>query len=342
MKWWKRISIWILVSLTVQCLGLFYIDHYFLATDSKVVTKKVVEDKSVQEKSIDINVPTDAQKTLVSYDAKYLSYFQDEQLKIVDCKDGKVQTIKAEDGAKICFSEWLPDRNRMLLVEKNTSDNSSKLILYSYDVSKDEKIKSKDLSWGGTNALVEDIQLSTLTGVQYVKVSSDNEGSTIYRIDRNTDMSKINTIPKFVSNIALVRHEDILVYEGSVYNKIYATNRQEAISINGVDKLKLIGTDSDDNVYIGQLKDDLISKVYYGKTSQDINQWKSVNLKVPCSKENLFISSDNKVYQNDELRGVLKDINSGSQTTYKGKLLQLYTKGVVSLVDNKISFVPFK
>ena len=46
MKWMKRISIWIVVSLSLQCLGLFYIDHYFLATDSKVVTKKFVEDKS--------------------------------------------------------------------------------------------------------------------------------------------------------------------------------------------------------------------------------------------------------------------------------------------------------
>jgi len=342
MKWLKRISIWIVVSLTLQCLGLFYIDHYFLATDSKVVTKKVVEDKSVQEKNIDINIPTNAKYISVSYDAKYLSYYEDEQLKIVNCKDGKIENIEAEDGTKICFAEWLPDRNRMLLVEKKSDDNSSNLILYSYDVKKGEKLKSKELAWGGTNALVEDIQLSTLTGVTYVKVSNDGAGSSIYRIDRNADMSKINTIPKFVSNIALVRHEDKLVYEGTVYNKIYVTNSQESIKIDGVDKLTLIGTDSEDNVYVGQLKDNLVSKVYYGKTSQDSNQWKVINLQTPASKENLFISSDNKVYQNDELKGVLKDINSGSQTSYKGKLLQLYTKGVVSLVNNKISFVPFK
>ncbi len=166
----------------------------------------------------------EAENILVSYDAKYLSYYENEELKIVNCKDGKIKNIEAEDGTKISFSEWLPDRNRMLLVEKKSDDESSNLVLYSYDVAKGEKVKIKDLAWSDTKSEVEDIQLSTLTGVIYVKVSNNGiSRSSIYRIDRMGDMTKINTIPKFVSNIALLRHEDKLVYEGSVYNKIYVT-----------------------------------------------------------------------------------------------------------------------
>ena len=120
MKWIKRISIWIVVSLSIQCLGLFYVDHYFLATDSKVVTKKVDEDKSEKIKNIDITVPANAENILVSYDAKYLSYYENEKLKIVNCKDGKIKNIEVEEGSKISFYEWLPDRNRMLLVEKKS------------------------------------------------------------------------------------------------------------------------------------------------------------------------------------------------------------------------------
>ena len=58
MKWKRRIGIWIVVSLSLQCLGLFYIDHYFLAADSKVVTKKVAEDASIKSENIDITVET--------------------------------------------------------------------------------------------------------------------------------------------------------------------------------------------------------------------------------------------------------------------------------------------
>ena len=91
----------------------------------------------------------------------------------------------------------------MLLVEKKSYDESSNLVLYYYDVSKGVKVKIKDLAWAGTKAEVEDIQLSTLTGVTYVKVSIKGERSSIYRIDRMGSMTKANTIPNFVSNIAL-------------------------------------------------------------------------------------------------------------------------------------------
>src|SRR5665647_2543149 len=117
----------------MQCLALFYIDNYFLATYSKVVTKKVIENKSAKLENIDITVPEKAENILVSYDAKYLTYYEKEKLRLVNCKDGKIKNIEAEDGAKIYFSEWLPDRNRILLVEKKSNDESSNLVLYSYD-----------------------------------------------------------------------------------------------------------------------------------------------------------------------------------------------------------------
>ncbi|WP_291635634.1 hypothetical protein [Clostridium sp.] len=44
MKWMRRISIWIVVALSVQFLGLFYINHYLLATDSKIVSKKIIKE----------------------------------------------------------------------------------------------------------------------------------------------------------------------------------------------------------------------------------------------------------------------------------------------------------
>ena len=48
MKWKKKVSIWIVVSLSLQFLGLFYIDHYFLTTDSTVVIKKVADDTGIK------------------------------------------------------------------------------------------------------------------------------------------------------------------------------------------------------------------------------------------------------------------------------------------------------
>ena len=218
MSWTKRISIWIVVSLSLQCLGFFYIDHYFLATDSNVVSKKVVEDVSTKTKNVDITIPTNAENILVSYDAKYISYYDDEKLVTVNCLTGETKNIKSEDGCNISYASWVTGRNRMILVE---NDESSNLILYSYDVVKDLKLKTIELEWGGANPKIEDIQTAPLTGLIYVKVSNSSNNSSIYRIDRNPDMSKIDTIPKLVGNMVLIRYEDKLLYEGSVYNKIY-------------------------------------------------------------------------------------------------------------------------
>ncbi len=338
----KRISIWIVVSLSLQCLGLFYIDHYFLATDSKVVSKKVVKELSTETKNVDITVPTNAENILVSYDAKYISYYQDEKFMIVNQSTGKTKNIKPEDGCNISFVSWVPGRNRMILVEKESDEESSNLILYSYDAVKDEKAKNIKFECDVINPKVEDVQTAPLTGLTYVKVSNNANKSSIYRIDRNPDMSKIHTIPKLVGNMLLIRHEDKLFYEGSVYNKTYVTGKSNAVSVGEVDKLSLIGTDDDDNIYLVELKDNLISKVYYGMISQDTSEWKTIELQTACVKENLFVSPVGKIYENDSLKGAIKDINSGSQTSYQGELIQLYNKGIASLVNNKISFVPFK
>ncbi|MBU3182715.1 hypothetical protein [Clostridium psychrophilum] len=342
MKWIKRISIWIIVSLSLQCLGLFYLDHYFLAPDSKLVTKKVVENKHTQSKNIDINIPTTATNVLISYDAKYLSYYENKGLKIVNCKDGKIKNIDAEDGSTISFSKWLPDRNRMLLVEEKSNDKSSNLITYSYDISKNKKVKIKELALVAAKSKIEDIQLSPLTGVTYLKVLNEGVGNSIYRIDRMADMTKVKTIPNSISNMAAIRHEDKLAYEGLVYNKIYATSLNGPIVIKGIDKLTLIGTDNEDNIYVGELENNLVNKVYYGKISANINNWKVIDLQNTSAKKNLFVSSNGKIYQNNSAKGIITEIDSGTQTSYKGKLLGLYTKGISSLANNKISFITFK
>ena len=77
-------------------------------------------------------------------------------------------------------------------------------------------------------------------------------------------------------------------------------------------------------MYLAELKGNLISKVYYGKISENTGEWRVFNLQMPSSKNDLFVSPSGKVYQNDVLRSVIKEVNSGTQTSYEGKLLQLY------------------
>ncbi|WP_406541525.1 hypothetical protein [Clostridium ljungdahlii] len=43
MKIFKKITIWIIISLVVQFAGLFYINNYFLSSQTEIKTKKIVK-----------------------------------------------------------------------------------------------------------------------------------------------------------------------------------------------------------------------------------------------------------------------------------------------------------
>ena len=73
------------------------------------------------------------------------------------------------------------------------SYGSSKLTLYSYDVKKKDKSLIKEFDWNEESAVVEDISVSTLTDLTYVKIVDSENVSSIYRIDRMGAMNKIYT-----------------------------------------------------------------------------------------------------------------------------------------------------
>lgn len=335
MKILKRILLWVAISIALQFSILLYVNNYMLAEKTSYKSKKV-EKKDVTKSDADVKLPDGFDDINVSFDGKYVAYYDNEILKVVNTKTAEVKNVQFDDGVKVSFYKWLPDRNRMLIAEKVTSNNGSGFKLSYYDIDKDVKEDIKNLTWADQKSEVEDIQISTLTNVIYVKVAHSGKRSSIYWINIMKEMRKVDTNAYLIGKIRSIPHSDNLVYEDLTYQKIGVTNSAKSLHIKGVDNPCLLGIDGEDKIYIGKVENDKVTAIYSGKLSDDTANWEITSLKSPMDSEDIYISQDGNVYLNDGLKGILTDMSTGKETTYKGKLIQIYDGGIASISDSSL------
>lgn len=335
MKIIKRVVFWIIISISVQCAGLFYVNNYFLSEQTSYKSKKVVT-TAPKKSDVEVNIPDSSKNINASYDGKYVAYYQNDVLKVVNTKTAQTKNVEFGDGVKVSFYKWLPDRNRMLIAEKTSSKSGSGFMLSYYDVDKDAKDDIKNLTWADSKSEVEDIQASTLTNVIYVKVAHSGKRSSIYWINIMKEMKKVDTISYLIGNIRSIPHDDRLVYEDLTYHRILATNVKKPLSINGVDNPCLLDVDNDDNIYIGQVINNKVVKIYSGTLKEDTSKWKVTALKEPADKGDILINENGKIYIHNVLKGILKEVDNGKETSYKGTIIGMYSDGIASVSDGKL------
>jgi len=335
-KVYKKMIICIMISLIMQISGLFYLNNYFLTSDTNVKSQRVGDSSTGNKTSVSkASVPSDATTINVSYDASYISYYLNDELYVVNTITGKSVIVNSSNGVKISFYKWLPDRNRMLIVETQNRN----LSLSFYDVTQSQKSKVSDILMISSASTVKDIEASPLTNVIYIKVKNGYKYYSIYWVDIMKSIKKIATTSKYVGNIGVIPHEDKMVYENLDNNKVYATGPNHALNFSDSAKSCLLAIDNNDQIYVGNVdSNNKIDKIHYGKLGGD---WQSLPLSTPVSKTDLFITANGKVYINDKIKSTVTELQTRKETTYKGILLQLYNAGVASLSDGNLVKTPF-
>lgn len=351
MKALKRIIIWILISLIMQVAVLYYVDNYLFASEGaggKIVSTKVDKEKERKKKKADVSIPEAADHVSVSYDGSYLSYYKDDELRIIDIYTGNEKKVDFENNEAVSFYKWAPDRNILLISTKKEYSKSSKFLFYSYDAERDvnEKLETKEQEDTAfvtdKTSEIMDLQLSPLTNMIYIKTALKGGRSSIYSINIMKRIDKVDTQVHFIGDIRIVPNDDRIAYESITKNNVYVTGKTKPISINGVDKLSLLGVDENDVIYVGELEGDAsngssrIKNIYYGTINDDTSTWKSVKLKDAVNKKDIYVSRDGKIYMNDNLKGVVTEIKTNKDTAYKGIFFQMYDGGVASISDGKL------
>ena len=348
MKASKRFISWIVISLILQCSLYTFLDKVYFSAEHNVKITKIQD--IIKKKSVKPNVtfPQGYSDVSLSYDGSYTTYFDNSgDLKILDTGTGNLKNIKFRGGAKCVSYKWLPDANKIMLAEKLTLGKSRYIKFFSYDAEKETKEEIRDYTLNIANSikLVDektkvDIQVSTLTGLMYLKTYSSKIRSSIYRIDRNEQMTKTQTHYRKIGRVAVASHDDHLAYEDLTNNLIRTNTKEKTIKINGSNNLLLLGADGKDNIYVGKNENGKVSSLYYGKLSDNKSSWKVLNLKEKVSPNKLKIIQSGEIYTISY--NSISRASDGKKIDFKGKFIGIYTNYLASILNGKLVFVEIK
>ena len=266
-------------------------------------------------------------------------------VKVVNTTTGKELPINFTKGIQCLSYKWVPGTNRMIIAEKLNGSNGKIIKFFSYDADKQAKAeiynyesKKEDSVTAGQSV---DLQISELTGVLYAKVTYSKALESIYRIDRNETLTRVSTVTRNIGNIAVASNDDQLVYEDLTYDRIRSNyTPKKTISLNGISIGSLLGSDNNDNFYIGVGKSQ-INKIYYGKLTENTSSWKELSTGGLVNTNDVVINSDNNVYVVDKNKGTITDIKNNKKNTFEGSFIELNNNSIVSKVDNKLTIKSF-
>jgi hypothetical protein len=338
----KRIIVWSILPLSIELMGLLYVDKVYLKPNSDYTIEKVEENEEKSIKNLEIPVDGNAKDIKLSYDGKYLSYIEDNNIVTINTLNGEKMQVDASSEGELNYYNWLPDRHRMYIGEKIKNENGESYIkLYYYDRDKNEKNQILDnhynkikIPLANYKYNITDIVNSTLTGVAYIKVETNDNRYNIYRLNTMSQMEKFKGYLK-IGNMEILNRDDRMIYEDLKYDKVRITDRENSLRIPDAENLCLLGVDGEDNIYLGNVKGDKIDKIYYGNIEKNEKLWNSVNITNPAKKQDIHVCKNGKVYIENKETGVIKDIFSGSEKKYNGRVIQYYNKGAGALYNGK-------
>ncbi|MDU1003583.1 MAG: dipeptidyl-peptidase IV [Clostridium butyricum] len=322
MKLYKKIIAWAILSIILQIGGLFVLDNFVFKHSSKFKSNKIDIEKQ-NTKDINVIIPNGAENVNISYNGKYLTYYENDTLYIEESKTGTKTEVKTEDNGEILYYKWLSDRDRLIIAEKVVKDGETVIQLITYSP------KDSSVSYVTSICDYEDdmkvmkITESTFTSVYYVDIYKGGLKSMVYRIDINNDKSKVSLQASVLGNMQVIPHVDRLVYEDEINNKFYVTSPNKQLTFNSNKNLTLLGIDRNDVIYIGELNGEKISSIIYGRVDEDTSSWKTVNLEAVVNRKDIYFNNESEILINDNLKGAVKNLTTGLEVEYEGKLVQI-------------------
>lgn len=327
MKKLKMILSWVILSLILQCSVLFFLDKFYFKDNTNVNMEQVKIDDNHVNTNMHVHIPDNAKDIKVSYDAKYVAYYEDKALKVCNTNTGDVDVLKNSEGRVILRSIWLQDRNKLLTLEVEDGE----IVLYNYDAQKQTDQKIVDICPYKANYKNFDIQVSTITGVTYIQINN-----AIYRIDINQSFAtNVPLAVQSLGSVSVMPTKDRLVYVAKKGTVIHMTQPVSRIPIDSNEQIEILGIDEDGYVYVGQIKNNLVDGIIKKNLDNINSKSEKIKLDKPVEKSNIFINGKGQIYVNNPSNKVVKEIKSSAEIKYKCNFVAYYSNGVASILDGK-------
>lgn len=339
-----KIYSWIILSILVQIVILFYFNNFYFKDGIDITSTNIdVVDTPKEDKSI--TIPQGATDIKVSNDGTFVSYYLNNNIVVYDAANKKeAKTLYAPNSKEFTFYKWLPDKNMIIYAvgPKSGMSGEIKISTYDFDIQQDPLRDYPGMTNLPKGSRIESVELSPQTNVVYFKVKTSSSKASLYKLDVMNNLSfamsiDVNTIIKEANYVEKIVYQDS---KGKVFIREGGTGKTKQLSLKN--KAAVLSIDLEDKVYVGELGDnDLVEKVYYGGIGTEFKSWDSISLKKPVKPEDIFVTSNGVVYEVDEASNTMYAITNSKDVKYKGKLITVLNDYIVSLDGDKLKLEAF-
>lgn len=327
MKVKQKVLSWIILSIIIQIVILIFLNNFYLTRNkASVVASKYTE-------TAGLKIPLAASNLKVSFDGKYVGYLLDGNLKVLSLDSKKNIFIKNSEDT-FSFFKWLPDRDMLILSKQNTTPNY--LEIHTFDVITGVERSYPQIKNMSSKSQIIGIELSTLTNAVYVEVKINNYEKDIYKFDIMDNLDYIMTV-NLSTTIKQMNFIDTLVYQDNpkyILIRNGSSNWSEKIFLKK-DSM-LLGTDYEDNIYIGELDEEknvknILSKNLQGGTKED---WKQIPLIKTSTPKSIYITEQGDVFCLRE--NSIYIANKNKEISFSGRCVDILNNYFITLNNNEL------
>lgn len=327
----KLIITWTVFAIIFELVILYSLDKFILVDSYKFEVNETTKEQP-ELNEINTVIKEDADNINISYNGKYIAYNYDNSLCVEEIKTGTVKKVPTENNEEIMYYKWLEKRQIIAIVEKN---KKGEIQLVTYNAANSVKSFVQTICNYSKNMKVDSMATSVLTNVYYININKGNSKNSVYRIDRNNAITKVDIKAKILGNMKTIPHEDRLIYEDKSNGRFYVTNPDQELKFNTNKKLSLLGIDKNDVIYFGELNGDKVISILYGKINESTSQWKTKKLDEPINPDNVYFNDESEIVVNNIFEGNIKNIMTEKETEYYGTSIQVNEDFLASIDANR-------
>jgi hypothetical protein len=264
----------LLIVILLQAGVYLYLDRVLLVPSVEFTQHSVTEQSS--------KLPADSQK--ISSDQKYYVKLESTAVKFYSAANKLEREIPLQAWEIVTYFAWVPNTDVALIGISSDTKKGTSVTLKSVNLEIDSHPYEPKISNLVKGSKITDVAFSGQVNVTYFLIKSPYT-TMVYRTDANNHLRKV-TIVSTVRRIASLQSQDELLYESKEYSAVYilsGNGKRQQVSPSG-GKYALIGTDKDDNIYIGEFSSPgMVSSILKGTMHGDFTEYKALSYPYPAT-----------------------------------------------------------
>lgn len=273
----------LLIAAIFQVGIYLYLDRVVLMPAANF-SQRIITDES--------KLPVDPQN--ISKDQKYYAKLQTTSVKFFTADNILVKEVPLQVAESVSYFSWVPDTHLALIGISSSTSRGTSVTLKPVNLDTNSHPQEPKISGLSGGSKIDAVAFSPQVNVTYILVKGKTV-SSVYRTDANNHLTKVFTSSS-IWRIAAMQSEDMLLYDNKQDGSVYAlsNNGKRKIVSPKVGQYALIGTDKDDNIYIGRLSSPgVISTVLKGTINGNFTEFQALNYPYPVAS--VTINYDGKL-----------------------------------------------